>query len=382
MEENTIYSSIMRDDIKSFISFTEREGFDENIKLKREIFPFSWNGFTLLELCCYYGSDDCFKFLRTKFNSKITYTCLCFSFLSGRPEIMNKCLKSIKPDQSCMKWAIISHNIDFVEFLMNEHHIGIKLEYCCRYNNLQAFFVYLDQTNDIDNCFMFSPSFGIQDLCQYLLSKGANILNSTKPVYKLVGSYTNEDIIDERSVVGYDITQTNNNEWTALHCAAQYDHKDIAEFHVTNGADVNFKDNFGRTVLYYAAFWNSLETAKFLLAHGLKLAENKAVLNVAVERNSKEMIEFLLSKGVSINSKNEFKKTSIIIAAEYNFINALKLLVLNGADVNSTDEDGETALHYASLRNHKDIVEFLLLNGAKINIVNNFGDTALHYAAF
>ncbi|EAX97229.1 hypothetical protein TVAG_196730 [Trichomonas vaginalis G3] len=143
-EQKTIHRSIMDDDKILLITFTEREGFDKNQELKSDLYPYSAEGLSLLELCCYHGSVDCFKFLITKFQSIITSECLIYSFLGGNPDIMNECLKVIIPDNLCMKYAIISHNIDFVTFLMNEHNIKINLELCSQYNNLQSFLVYLD----------------------------------------------------------------------------------------------------------------------------------------------------------------------------------------------------------------------------------------------
>ncbi|EAY07718.1 hypothetical protein TVAG_117990 [Trichomonas vaginalis G3] len=75
-----LFKSIMDNDLGVFISFTEREGFDENKKLVSNLYPDSGKGYSLLELCCYHGAVDCFKFLRTKYDSEITQTCLQLSF--------------------------------------------------------------------------------------------------------------------------------------------------------------------------------------------------------------------------------------------------------------------------------------------------------------
>ncbi|EAX90298.1 hypothetical protein TVAG_445980 [Trichomonas vaginalis G3] len=91
--ENTIYGAIMNNDLKRFISFTEKEGFNKDQTLKDYYYEYSKKGYLLLELCCYHGAVDCFKLLRTKFNSEITEKCLEFSFLGGNPEIMSECLK-------------------------------------------------------------------------------------------------------------------------------------------------------------------------------------------------------------------------------------------------------------------------------------------------
>ncbi|EAX81572.1 hypothetical protein TVAG_528020 [Trichomonas vaginalis G3] len=174
-EEDTIYRAIMYNDLKRFISSTEGEGFDKDQKLKSDLYPPYYTKFSLLELCCYHGAVDCFKFLRTKFNPEITQTCLQFSFLGGNPEIMSECLKYQTPNEACMKCAIISHNIDFVTFLKNEYNMGIDIEYCGIFNNLESFLVHFDQTNNINMCFFQSVMLNISSLCKYFLSHGANI---------------------------------------------------------------------------------------------------------------------------------------------------------------------------------------------------------------
>ncbi|EAY02302.1 hypothetical protein TVAG_275760 [Trichomonas vaginalis G3] len=156
LSENEIVRAIMYNDKELFISFTEKEGFNEDQRIISCLYPDSKLGLTLLDLCCYYGAVDCFKFLRSKFNSKITLDCLHNSFLGGNQEIISECLKYQEPNNLDMRIAIILHNIDFVTFLMNEYNLSIDLSDCAEYNNLESFLVYFDQTNKIDECFKWS----------------------------------------------------------------------------------------------------------------------------------------------------------------------------------------------------------------------------------
>ncbi|EAY11174.1 hypothetical protein TVAG_498680 [Trichomonas vaginalis G3] len=114
LAENTIYRAIMDNDKDRFIFHAEKEGFDKDQKIKSELLPYIDYEYSLLELCCYYGAVDCFKLLRTKFRSEITETCLEFSFLGRNHEIMSECLKYQNPNNDCMDFAIISHNIDLL----------------------------------------------------------------------------------------------------------------------------------------------------------------------------------------------------------------------------------------------------------------------------
>ena len=65
--------------------------------------------------------------------------------------------------------AIISHNIDFVTFLMNEYNLEIDLECCGKYNNLESFLIYFNQTNNINHCFVYSVMFDIPSICYQMV---------------------------------------------------------------------------------------------------------------------------------------------------------------------------------------------------------------------
>ncbi|EAX92122.1 hypothetical protein TVAG_224840 [Trichomonas vaginalis G3] len=307
-EDLNIHSenTIMYNDLEIFIQFTERNGFDKNQSLDNCLYPYSYIGYSLLELCCYHGAVDFLKLLRSKFSSEITKKCLNLSFLGGNQEIMSECLKYQTPDYECMEYAIISHNIDFVTFLMNEYNIEINLFYCARYNNLEPFLIYFDQTNDVNKCFINSAMFNIPSLCEYFLSNGANI---------------NED----------------NDGKTALHYAAWKNSKETAEILISHGINFNKKDERGKTALHTAAWKNSKETAEILISHGININEKdnsgETALHTAAWKNSKETAEILISHGININEK---------------------------------DNSGETALHTAAWKNSKETAEILISHGAKI----------------
>ncbi|EAY17634.1 ankyrin repeat protein, putative [Trichomonas vaginalis G3] len=319
---NTIYGAIASNDLKRFISFTENELFNKNQVLKSKLYSISDNGYSLLELCCYYGAVDCFKFLRTNFKSEITQTCLYFLLLGGNPDIISECLKYQKPDKECMKYAIISHNIDFVTFLRNEHNIEINLEYCEIYNNLESFLVYLDITNDVNSCLIYSPLFDIPSLCENVLFLGANI---------------------------------------------------------------NSKDSYGNTVLNIAVHLNNIALMELLLSHGANINEKDkfgdTALHLAASYNNNKMIKFLLSHGANINEKDINGEIALHKAMHFNNIDAIKLLLSHGANVNEKNKNGRTPLYDAMLDNNKKLIKILLSYRANVNEKNRNGDTLLHLAA-
>ncbi|EAY20005.1 hypothetical protein TVAG_402610 [Trichomonas vaginalis G3] len=274
-EENTVYRAIMNDDKQSLIIYAERPGFDKDQSLKSEFYPFNAPN-SLLELCCYHGAVNCFKLLRSKFNSEITKKCLWNSFLGGNQEIMSECLKIQSPDYECMRYAIISHNVDFITFLMNEYEIAIDLYHCGYYNNLQAFLIYLDQTLDMHKCLVYSPLFNIPSLVEYLIAHDAEI--NTKDKYGFAALHyatikNSKEIINILIDHHANINAKDINGGTALHIATRNNNKDIAELLISNGIDINAKTNNGKTALKIAIENNYKEIEDLLISHSTKVTK-------------------------------------------------------------------------------------------------------------
>ena len=308
--ENTIYKAIMDNDLETFILFTETDGFDKTHKPQSSLYPRYYKEYSLLELCCYHGSVDCFKLLRSKFNSEITRACLELSFLGENQEIMSECLKHHKPDKECMKYAIISHNIDFVTFLMNEYKIEINLIYCGVYNDLDSFLVYFDQTNDINKCFVYSSMFDIPYFCEYFLSLGVNINEKDEDGNSALHYAVVKNCKETAEILisyGININQNEKRGLTALHHAAFYNNKEIVNLLIANGANINEKEKYGKTPLLFAASNINKETAELLISYGANINENDnfeySALHIATLDDNKEVIELLISHGINLNEK-------------------------------------------------------------------------------
>ncbi|EAY19457.1 ankyrin repeat protein, putative [Trichomonas vaginalis G3] len=386
---DTIYRAIMYNDLERFIYFTERDGFDEYQTLESGLYPYSKEEYSLLELCCYHGAVDCFKLLRSKFNSEITQTCLEFSFLGGNQEILSECLKYHTPDEGCMIYAIISHNIDFVTFLMNEYNIEIDLYDCAEYINLESFLVYFDKTNDINKCFIISPMLNIPSLCEYFLSHGANIneKNENGQTALHYSAYQNSKETSELLIShGANINEKMNNGETALHIAAAQNSKETAELLISHGANINEKDKNGNTALFVAAYINCKAIAELLISHGANINEKNILGKIALHStawsNSKEIAELLISLGANINEKDKNGNTALFVAAYINCKAIAELLISHGANINEKNILGKIALHSTAWSNSKEIAELLISLGANINEKDKNGNTALFVAAY
>ena len=70
-----------------------------------------------------------------------------------------------------------------------------------------------------------------------------------------------------------------------------------------------------------------------------------------------EIVKFLLEKGASIDSKNDYGSTPLHLASMKGHLEIVKLLLGEGANIDAKDENGSTPLHWAS--RHPEIVELL-----------------------
>ena len=96
-----------------------------------------------------------------------------------------------------------------------------------------------------------------------------------------------------------------------------------------------------------------------------------------------EIVEILVSRGASVNSRDCYNHTPLMEAAGVENLEVLKYLVDRGSVVDAFDKGGCTALFYAaSRRNSVSAIRFLVSKGASITHHSELGYTALHFAAF
>ena len=105
--------------------------------------------------------------------------------------------------------------------------------------------------------------------------------------------------------------------------------------------------------LYKAAENGDIEVVEQLISEGVSVnAKNKSgsyALNAAAYKNDHKLIKLLLNNGADIDSRNGELDTPLICATKYSSGNevTVKMLLEAGTDVKAVDEDGNTALFYA-----------------------------------
>ncbi|XP_078500408.1 ankyrin repeat and SAM domain-containing protein 1A isoform X6 [Lissotriton helveticus] len=142
-------------------------------------------------------------------------------------------------------------------------------------------------------------------------------------------------------------SEKNNDNETALHCAAQYGHTEVVKVLLEELTDPTMRNNKFETPLDLAALYGRLEVVKMLLnAHPNLL---------------------------SCNTK---KHTPLHLAARNGHKAVVKVLLDAGMDINYQTEKG-SALHEAALCGKTDVVQILLDAGIDVHIKDNRGFTSL-----
>ena len=112
------------------------------------------------------------------------------------------------------------------------------------------------------------------------------------------------------------------------------------------------------------------ENARKLVEQGADLeakdpGTGASVLHYAVMRGNPEILQFLLGRGVDINSRTRNGTTPLHTAVLYNRYEVAEMLLNKGADVGAKSTSGATPLAIATAAKNRTIAELLRARGAK-----------------
>jgi hypothetical protein len=90
-----------------------------------------------------------------------------------------------------------------------------------------------------------------------------------------------------------------------------------------------------------------------------------SVLHYAVMRGNPEILQFLLGRGVDVNSRTRNGTTPLHTAVLYNRYEVAEMLLNKGADVGAKSSSGATPLAIATAAKNRTIAELLRARGAQ-----------------
>ncbi|MFC0605543.1 ankyrin repeat domain-containing protein [Winogradskyella pulchriflava] len=181
------------------------------------------------------------------------------------------------------------------------------------------------------------------------------------------------------------ISKTNPDGANALLLAAPTDEElKLVSYFQSKGLDINSKDNSGNGIFNYVARTGNTPLMNTLLAKDIKGTDQAFLFTAFGSRghiNTLSAYEYLESVDLNPNVANDEGVTPLHVVASINKdLEVLNYLLDKGLDVNSRDNDGNTAFINAASRNDLSVLKTLILKVKDINVSNNKGETALALA--
>jgi ankyrin repeat protein len=184
--------------------------------------------------------------------------------------------------------------------------------------------------------------------------------------------------------------------------------------------DSNNLDSYDGFPIHMACAYGCIEAVDMLLGHVININSvdkfGRTALWRAVERQTTEMLQYLLALGADVTIPSKSKYTVLEHAADINNLDAVVLLLEQGADPFARDDSGSTSIHSLvrqyrgsllycteskfdfSVENKVRVLKLMLkrdgdidieghytketpLSSAAVNLQDNSGETPLFYAA-
>lgn len=166
---------------------------------------------------------------------------------------------------------------------------------------------------------------------------------------------------------------------TILHSAVSSGSKKMVECVLSTGVDISSVNSDGESPIHLAIKRNDIQIVKTISSKiNLKDIKNDTLLHFAVNHGSKEVVKYLIKKGIAKNCRTA-GNNPLQLAIQKKDIEKVKILAEAGSWVHAKDKKSNTALHYAVKYGTLEIVKYFV-GFADLNSVNLDGHTALYLA--
>lgn len=160
---------------------------------------------------------------------------------------------------------------------------------------------------------------------------------------------------------------------------------------VALGSNINYKDEYGYTPLIWAVKCNHKNIIEFLISKGVdreikdnhgfnsSVNYNRTALFWAVSLQYTEIVKLLIENGAYINVKDSWGYTLLIWAVISEYFEIIEYLIDKKIDINTQDNDGRTALSH-SINKNIEISKILIKHGANVNSIDKNNNSILKEA--
>jgi ankyrin repeat protein len=181
--------------------------------------------------------------------------------------------------------------------------------------------------------------------------------------------------------LGNDINDIDGFNQTVLHVGINHKQTDIVRFLLYIQNDPTILHNISK----------SLQFEDFDITRSLNSKDiyRNTPLVIAVNKNNREITKILLEMGSDVNVNMEHvvndkkwqTKYPLMIAVLCSHYEIFEMLMNYGANPFTVDKNGNTLLYYASERGCIKMVHRLINCGLDVNTINKLGETPLHIAS-
>ena len=253
---------------------------------------------------------------------------------------------------------------------------------------------------------------------KYLINHNisVNIINDDSDTPLMWACQAKDNIENVRTLLthGADINLTDKYNISALHFAARNADSETIECIISHSIPVGSVDDFNRTALFMAcSTCNNLANVITLVSHGgdlnyvvsgslesildtscgarsrenskcetvdklvkpneacsKNLFDGFGMLHAAAKYSDGEMIEYLVSRGLSVNTVDVFGSTPLHLACEEDRLDNVRILVSLNGDVNLKTIEGWSLMHIAAARGSVDMIQYLFDIGLDVNLMD------------